>query len=650
MVLPNLMNDVPDGLIIPGFVSRRPEGVFIDLPHLYGAGGFLLFVDRLFTGEARFFRLDYAVFLKLLYDADWLAEIQGKCKEVKLAAGIVRFVPERRTLYRAVKILEGGKRVEYVFEPVGIEVSSDEPIYGEPDENGIASIVRYEHKTELQPAKLDFDEFVADMWLKGVKFGIDVKAVQPAIASATPARVTIARYLDPTEGSDAEIMEVSSHLHRDNSPRIMANGQADLRIFQNRFPQMAKGERMLKKIPRKLGKRGYRVTGEVIEPRMPKDLDLHALASFGTCVEQGPDGECIVAAQDGFLTLDTRSNKVSITEKIETKEGVSVRTTGDLALAVDEFIEHGEVQEGRAVKGKHMTFLSNVFGSVISQGGNIRISGNLSGGRAESAGGNVTLEARASRAVILAHDGEVTARFCENSTIIGKIVRVEYAVNCEIIGEEVFADKVEGCVVAAEKIKIISSDERKGRETLVTVLVPDFSGIDQRIVNLKKEIADARASIETKMREIERIKSDQECAKYFALAEKIRSGAIKLAGEQTGTWQKLVVKNAKVANQVIMLEEKIGELDKSIEVSEEELSCAIHDREGMGEDIFCVIDKVAGQTSGQAMKIENGMDIFGGMSGNDIRSYLQKADSCKSRFFSDDEGAINWKFKKPGES
>src|SRR3989338_3338445 len=40
MVLPNLMNDVPDGLIIPGFVSRRPEGVFIDLPHLYGAGGF----------------------------------------------------------------------------------------------------------------------------------------------------------------------------------------------------------------------------------------------------------------------------------------------------------------------------------------------------------------------------------------------------------------------------------------------------------------------------------------------------------------------------------------------------------------------------------------------------------------------------------
>lgn len=649
MALPDLTNDVPDGLLIPGFVSMRPEGIFIDLPALQTAGGFELFVNRLFTGEAQFSGLDYAVFLRLLYDADWLAAMQGKCKEVKLAAEIVRFLPERRALYRAVKTLEGGKRAEYVFEPVGIEVSSEEPIYGEPDENGVASIVRYEHKTELQPAKLDFDEFVAEMWMKGVKFGIDAKAVQQAIASSTPSRVTIARHLDPTEGSDAEITEISSHLHRDNSPRILANGQADLRIFQNRFPQMVKGERMLKKIPRKLGKQGCRVTGEFIEPRMPKDLDLYALASFGTCVEQGSDGEYIVAAQDGFLILDTRSNKVSITEKIETKEGVSVKTTGDLTLGVDEFIEHGEVQEGRVVKGKHMTFLSNVFGSVISHGGNIRINGNLSGGRAESVGGNITLGGRASRAVILAHDGEVTAKFCENSTIIGKIVRVEYAVNCEIVGDEVFAGKVEGCLVAAEKIKIISSDERRGRETLVTALIPDFSGIDQCVANLKKEIVDAQASIETKMREIERIKSDQDVAKYLALAESIKSGATRLAEEQIGVWQKLVEKNAKVDNQIVTLEEQICELDKSIKASGEELSCVMHDRDGMGESISCVIDKVAGQTTGQAMIAANGVDFFRGMSGSDIRISLQKADSYKSRFFSDDEGAINWTFKKPGK-
>lgn len=636
--------------MVPGFVSRRPEGVFIDLPALQAVGGFELFVERLFTREARFSGLDYGVFLKLFYDADWLAGIKDQCKEVKLAAGIARFLPERRALYRTVKTLEGGKCAEYFFEPVSIEVSSDEPIYGEPDESGIASIVGYENKTELQTAKLDFDEFVADMWLKGVKFGIDAKAVQQAIAISTPTRVTIARCLDPTEGSDARIMEISKHLHRDNSPKILADGHVDLRIFENRFPQMVKGERMLKKIKRQLGKQGYKVTGDVIEPRIPKDLDLSALASFGTRIEQEPDGEYIVAALDGFLTLDTHSNKVSVTEKIETREGVSARTTGDLVLGVDKFIEHGEVQEGRAVRGKHMTFLSNVFGSVMSQDGNICIGGNLSGGRAEATGGNVTLEKNASRAAILAYDGEVTARFCESSIIIGKRVRIEYAVNCEIIGEDVFVEKIEGCRVAAKKIRIISSGERKGRETLVTVLTPDFSCIDQRIASLGKEMVDAQANVETRMREIERIKLDQDVVKYFALAERIRSGAIKLAEERIGAWQKLVAKNAKAANQVVMLEEELGELGKLIKACAAELSAVMHDRDGMGENIVCVIDKVAGQTTGQTMKVENGVNFFRDMADSDVRISMQKTDSRESRFFSDGEGAINWKFKKPGES
>ncbi len=648
MALPGLANADLNGLIIPGFVSRRPEGVFIDLPVLRTAGGFEQFVERLFTGEALFSGLDYGVFLKLLYDADWLAEIQDQCTEVKLAAEIVGFLPERRALYRAVKMLEGGKCAEYVFEPVSIEVSSEQPIYGEPDESGTASIVGYENKIELQPAKLNFDEFIADMWMKGVKFGIDANAVQQAIASSTPARVTIARCLDPTEGSDAEIREVSKHLHRDNSPRMLANGRVDLRVFENRFPQMVKGERMLKKLARKLGKQGRKVTGDVIEPRMPKDLDLHALASFGTCIEQEPDGEYIVAALDGFLSLDSHSNKVSITKKIETKEGVSARTTGDLILGVDEFIEHGEVQEGRVVRGKHMTFLSNVFGSVISQDGNICVRGNLSGGRAEATGGNVTLDKNASRAVILAYDGEVTVRFCESSMIIGKTVRIEYAVNCEIIGEEVFADKVEGCRVVAERIKVISSDERKGRETLVTLLIPDFSGVDQRVADLKKEMVNAQANIGTRMRQIERIKSDRDVSRYFTLAEEIRSGAIKLAEDRIGAWQKLVAKNAKAASQVVMLEEEIGELDKSIKASAAELSTVMHDRDGMGENIACVIDKVAGQTTGQTMKVESGLNFFRDMTDNDIRISIQKTDSRTSRFFSDDEGAVDWKFEKPG--
>ncbi|MDD5300604.1 MAG: FapA family protein [Gallionella sp.] len=649
MASPDLTNDTTDNLVIPGYVSNRPEGVFINLPNLYSTGGFDIFVNRMFTGESRFSGLDYDAFLKLLYDESWLAAMQSKCVEIKIAAGIVRFSPQRRALYRPAKILEGGKRAEYVFEPVSIEVAYEEPVYGEPGEDGVAPIIRQESKTRQEPAKLDFDEFVADMWSKEVRYGIDADAVRKVIADGTTTRMTIANYLEPEMGRDAEIQEVCPGLHRDNSPKILWNGKADLRAFKNRFPQITKGGRLLKKIPRVLGKQGYQVTGEIIEPTIPKDLDLAALASLGTAVVQEADGEFIVATMDGFLTIDTKSNVISVAEKIETDAGISMRTTGDLTLGVDEFVEHGEVQEGRVVEGKHMTFTSDVFGDLISLGGNIRVEGSFAIGRAESLGGNITLE-RASRAVVRAQDGEVTIKYCESCMIIGKIIRIERAVNCEIIGEEVYADAVEGCVIAAMSIKILSAGESKNRDTLITMLIPDLSEFDQCIENLQKKITDYQTGIKTKMREIESVKSEPEFAKYLALAEKIKSGAIKLTQEQAGNWQKLMMKNAKMTNQVTKLNDEITAFERLLKESEEELAYVTRDRDATGEGITCVIDKVTGLTTGQTMASANGVEVFSGMSSNDVRMFLQKVDSHKVRVFAKDDGSINWKYKEPKSS
>lgn len=653
MASPDLINDttdnLQDSLVIPGYVSNRPEGVFINLPNLYSSGGFDIFVNRMFTGESRFSKLDYDAFLKLLYDESWLAAMQSKCVEIKIAAGIVRFLPQRRALYKSAKILEGGKRAEYVFEPVSIEVAYEEPVYGEPGEDGVAPIIRQESKTRQEPAKLDFDEFVADMWSKEVKYGIDADTVRKVIADGTTTRMTIANYLEPEMGRDAEIQEVCPGLHRDNSPKILWNGKADLRAFKNRFPQITKGGRLLKKIPRVLGKQGYQVTGEIIEPTIPKDLDLPALASLGTTVVQEADGEFIVATMDGFLTIDTKSNLISVAEKIETDAGISMRTTGDLVLGVDEFVEHGEVQEGRVVEGKHMTFTSDVFGDLISLGGNIRVEGSFAIGRAESLGGNITL-GRASRAVVRAQDGEVTVKYCESCTIIGKVIRIERAVNCEIIGEEVYADAAEGCMIAAMSVKILSAGESRNRETLITMLIPDLSEFDQCIENLQKKIADCQAGVAAKMREIELVKSEPEFAKYLALAERIKSGAIKLTQEQAGNWQKLVAKNSKVANQVAKLNDEITAFEYLLKESGEELAYVTRDRDAAGESIACVIDKITGLTTGQTMASINGVEIFSGMSGNDIRMFLQKVDSHKLRIFAKDDGSINWKYKEPKSS
>lgn len=636
----------PQGrLVVPSYVSNRPDGVFINLQDLYSVGGFDVFIDRMFSGGACFQGMDYALFLKLLYDAEWLASMRDKPKKLKLASAIIRFPQERQALYRPVKLLEGNSRADYIFEKIHITVAYDEPLYGKMDQNGTPQITGYKPKTKQQVANLDFDEFVAAMWLKGVKFGIDEEAVRKAIAKVDTGHLTIARQLEPTEGRDASILEVCSDLHRDVTPKILLSGQADLRAFKNRFPQVAKDARLLKKIPKKIGKQGYKVTGAVSEPKIPKDLDLYALSGIGTTIVKEAENEFIVATMQGFLTLDTATNKISVNEKIETKSGISSKTTGDLDLSVSEFIEHGEVQEGRIVEGKNMTFTSSVFGNLISKGGNIRVDGNLSGGTAQATGGNITL-ARSLASVVIATLGEVTAKYCENSTIIGRTVRIEHAVNCEIIADMLYADIVMGCIVAAKDIKIRSSNMRKDRESLVTIFIPDFSETDKSITNLQKKIYDDQTSITNIMREIDLLKEDKEFARYINLDKQIKSGSIKLTEDQEYNWQKLATKNTKTYNQMLQLFDKISALEIALKETENELAAATLARDKTGNDISCAIDRVDGATTVQTMRCNNTLEMYSSMSGSDISGQLQMTGRDKTRIFSKSSGTVNWKYKQ----
>ena len=646
--LSNDSSEVPqDELMLPGFIARREDGIFVKLPNLYEYGGFETFVNRLFGGDIFLSGLDYGSFAKLLYDPAWLETTQAECEELKIAEKISSFLPQRKTIYRAPEILENGRLAKYAFGPAYIEEVYEEPIYGEPDENGVAPVIEKLSKIRQHPAKLEFDEFIAEMWLKGVRFGIDEKAIRQAIAQNAQEHIIIARCLEPTKGRDAEIVEVCPDLHCDNSPKILPDGKADLHSRKNRFPQVAKGAPLLKKIPRLLGQPGLDVSGNVIEPDIPKDLDISVLASTGTHVVQGPDGECIVPLLDGFLTMDEKTRKVAVTKKIENKEGISAKTTGSLVLDVDEFIEHGDVQEGCVVTGKHMTFMSNVFGGLISHGGNIVIKGSLSGGFAESTGGNIKLGGRTSCAAVRAREGEVTADYCDTSVIVGKIIRVDHAVNCELIADEVIANVVEGCMVAAKVVKIASSRERKNNETLVTMFTPDLSVFDQDIAIQHRHIAEFRKLIEEHNEAIELLKSDAEFAKYWALYEKIKSGEMRLTTEQVAGWRKLMDKNALTVKKMVKLEEKINMLETSIKEAEDKIVSIERDRDGTGVDVSCVINEVAGRTIGQTMISALGVDEFVGLTGEEARNLLQKMDSHKKRIFSADEGAISWRFREP---
>lgn len=635
------------GLTLPAYVLMRPEGVFINLSPPPQQDILKLFVERLFSNEARFAELDYARFIRLLYGTISEITSNGSATEIRIAGNIVRFPPQRRNLYRGVNILDGGERAEYMFEPVFLEVNAEGPAHAEQvggdraAANEAAPVARSTRDTELQPTRLDFDEFVADMWLKGVRFGIDAESVRKVIDNGTAIRMNIARQLEPTDSKDAAIVEESDTLRQDNAPLILPNGKADLRRARNRFPQVAKDTRLLRKIPRVLGEPGYRVTGAVIEPRLPEDIDLNKLAGEGTRIEQG--GELLVAAMDGFLCIDENSGNIQITKKIENKGGISAKATGDIKLAVDEFTEHGEVQEGRIVEGRHMTFRSDVFGTILARDGNIQLEKNIGGGRAQSIGGNITVKGLAFNSTLEAWDGSITAGVAEGCIIIGKTVIIERAVNCEIVAEELQLGIAEGCAIAGKTIQIASSNLRKHRETIVTLLLPDITAIDKQIAEAKGNLLQIKNALQAKTRETLATQSDPGYAKYLAIAEKIKSGQIKLTAEQQVEWQRIVNQYAPIQKGSESLMKKC----LALEVEIERLSQA---RSASGAGERCEIKEILGDTIVRKLDTNAGISVFRDLPARELKERLNHHGTPQERIFSKRNGSIEWHFQIPESS
>ena len=188
----------------PAFLHRRKEGIFIDLAKLVSEANFQAFVTDLFEQGLRFSGLDYQWLQNLAYKIGPRRPHSG---EVRLAQEIVIFAASRKALYKEVRMMEGGARAEYMFEPVFLEVIFQEPRYGEPDASGNAAITGYQERTRTQPTMLDFDEFVADMWIKVVRFGLDMQAFENGITRRKADRVVVATELKPVEGRDAELQE-----------------------------------------------------------------------------------------------------------------------------------------------------------------------------------------------------------------------------------------------------------------------------------------------------------------------------------------------------------------------------------------------------------------------------------------------------------
>ena len=630
-----------DSSSVPNFINRGADGVFVNCAKLLEDVSFQIFVDRLFSQNARFSGLNYVNFHKLLYQPQ---AARGQADLIRLAAEIVVFPPQRKALYKGVRLMDDAARAEYMFEPVFMEVNYQEPVYGEPDANGTKAIVSYQDKTRQEPTQLNIDEFIADMWTKGVRFGLDIALVQRAIAANKADRLVIACELKPKPGRDAELHEECEGLHRDDSPLITA-GKADLRRFKNRFPQIAGGQRMMKKIPYQLGEPGYKVSGDPVAPEVPKDLDLTVVAGPGTKIKIIEGDSYIVAVADGFIAIDVDSNQISVTEKIESKGGISARTTGDLTLSVEEFVEHGEVQEGREVAGKHMKFTSPVYGKLLSDGGRIELEDNLSGGSAISKNGSINVKRRASNARIEAIGGTVQVHYAENSTIIGDSVSIEHAINCEVMAKQLQLGLAQGCFLAALSANIGTSDDRKGSANTVSVLIPDSTDAQRQASALTTAIAEFDGLILAKVAEMDKLRTNPEFAKFLSIGQMVRAGTIKVSPALEQNFKLLQHKYAGALKVLDKLNHEKQDLKASADSKRQELAQLKEAQASAAAGRGCTIREVVGETCVQQLRTNLGLSHFSGSTGNELSKTLRAAAATPVRIFQDDKGSVDWHYE-----
>ncbi|NNM83386.1 MAG: DUF342 domain-containing protein [Burkholderiales bacterium] len=636
---------------IPVFIRDGDSGLAVDLEKMESPAEFFRFAGGVFDAGLLFTGIDYAAFADLLSLSDEglqtrISDLAAKGKKagIRFAAGIAPFAPERAALYRAPRFVSGS--AQYLFEVVTIEKTIEEPLF-EEGADGKLEIVGRQSRVVSEKTSLNFDEFVAAMWARGVRYGIDHQAVLDMIGQNRTGRIVIARPLAAKEGQDAALKEETDRLYRDNAPRQLSSGKVDLRHFRNRFPQIRKGEPLLRKVPRVPGTPGMDISGAVLEPKVPQDFDLEALSGPGTHVERNAKGEIIYSSMDGFLNIDLQTNRIAVEGKIVSYGGVSMKTTGDISLDGDHFEEHGEIQEKRVVEGKNITVHGDVYGKVVSSGGRIHLMQNLVGGSAINQEGDIEIGGFASSANLNAKTGCIQLARAENSLIVGDAVILEYAVNCTIAANRVEIGIAEGCAIAGKSIRVHQIGPRKDNQSTVSVVVPDLSSFDAEFSQMASRMAEIDSMLLEKQAKVKQITELQDVRNYLLVGGKLQRKEITLTDEQKAHWAKLGQKVAPLVKALSFLNAEVRSLSAEREGLVEKADLLEIEKEESARGICVSVGIATGETIVRKWMRPRDARPLVGMPERDLRVRLRDAGSPGDHLMSSSGRDLDWQFCLP---
>ncbi len=559
-------------LIFPGYFLRRPDGIFIDLAQLTDAADLARLWDRTLAAGYMVCGLDAAALADVLYGELLGTASAPRTGLVRLGDRLVRLDDARLGLYRNLQVSDG--RASYLFERIFVAEDESDP-----------------ESPELEEF-LDIDEFLAVLWTRGVRSGIDVDAIREALEDGTTGRVEIARARKPEAGVDATVKELWSGLRRDDTPRVLSDGRADLTQFSNRFPQVKAGVRLLAKVPPTPGIPGLTLSGNPVAPPIPSNFELDSLAGPGTRVEKEDDEQFLVATLDGFVDIDAASNRISVNKSIVHRQGVSVRTTGDLSLMGDLYEEYGEIQEMRTVEARSITTHADVFGNLVSSGGTVTVRRNLSGGSAVNRDGPIIVEGMAISAWVHAPRGEIRIRRAEGCVLSGQRVVVDEAVACEIWGESVEIRDARGCSIAGSEVSVEHAASRGSNDTGIYMMLPRTTDIDKEVARFRTELGRLDEADDMAKRQQEQLSDQADFSRYAQLMSRVRSGDIVLKPEQKPALETLARRAAPTIKAIKAVTDAVA----SREARRAEIDTAIAEleraRQGRRARVWCRVEDI----------------------------------------------------------
>ncbi|MCB1929438.1 MAG: DUF342 domain-containing protein [Rhodocyclaceae bacterium] len=596
--------------MLPRFLVRKDSGLYVDLERLRESSEFRRLIERLMAAGYLFRGIDYPAFSSLMFDypPPAVKEAVAGCRQegrdplVRWAGALEHFDPVRATLYRKVTFEDGC--AYYLFEPVCLD----------PEDGG-----------EALQTRLDPDEFVIQMWLKGLRAGLDLDTIRDCIEHERYGRTLIARTVMPAPGTDATVVELWNGLHRDDRPRVLADGRADLTQFSNRFPQVKGGVRLLRKIAPVPGKPGRDLRGDLLAAPLPSDFEIEDLAGPGTRIEREDGEQYLTAAIDGFLDIDAATNQIAISEAIVHRQGVSVRTTGDLALMGEHFEEFGEIQERRTVEGRSITIHADVYGHVVSSGGVVRLERNLSGGSAVNRDGPIGIEGLVVNAWVHAPRGDVRLQRAEGAVISARRVIVEQAIACDIYAEEIEIADAQACVVGGTTVHLGQAGSRRSASTTVNLVLPRTLAIRKRLVALRDEGNRLESEIARAEERRKVIAEEPGLARYLKIASQLRSAGFSLNPEQKIAFEALGRRLAPQLKDCRALSAHIESARKRQHEGIEAMAQAEAELNALSANSRCVIDRVGAGVVIRAVDEADDDKPIGGLAAGELKAWLRGA-------------------------